>query len=885
MSNKLEEILGKSIDSTKALKAEILNLRNSIKDLGTDQSKLAETNTKLNAAQAEYDKLMNAGKQSTDFAKDSIIGMEKEYKNLYNTYRMLSEEQRNSDFGKNMAESLNKLSESLNASKKEVGNYKDNIGRYTESAMAAFKSMGMSVGALEKPMQLATAASNGLGKSLKALIANPIGAVIMAIVLAFKALQSIVERVKEAINSNEEAQMKLKVAMASFQPILDGVSNAFDKLGQFVVKLVEKFVDAYNTIRKLGAAFTDFIGITNGAKDRVEEQINTYTTLAKAQNDYILRQREVKKANAADKAKVEELRDQAASTTDLNEKIRLLTEAKEIQAEIDQRNLELAEENLRILQEEAKLTANDAEANEKLTEAEAKVSEARAAANANARTYSKQLTTLTNVSNKYTEALKKEKEELDKVLQRLEDSSKTEIQKLTEKYKEEKALLEKYHKDTTQLTKEYNDKVTEINTKAVKERKEKERQIEDNYTKSVINLTSVTSKITSLGTARDDAKEKLDDRAKYLKEYEGYIDSIVSTTKEEFDSILAELGETLFEKYNDEFGTQISNITELRTEVQNYAAAYYEANNAYEENMANTAIAFAQYEALQQKKAAMGEEDPFVRATMEIEAEYSVLQAKIDAKTKELENFTGSEEERLAIETERIEAEIELEEKKAQRIKELNELSREHNLQVYNSTMGVVDSIGQALNSFSNLYKAQIEDGKLTEKQVEKKKKALKAMAEVQRAVGIATVIADTAAGIMGIWRGYATEKIANAQTAAATGPAAAATLTALNIKSLVSAIANTAALATSGAAQLAAIQGNYISQTKSISDMGNSGGGAGASGAATPYEIDSTPYSYTRQLQTYEEEDEINKPIYVRVTDIEDGLENSRVRTAETTF
>lgn len=884
MSNKLEEILGKSIDSTKALKAEILNLRNSIKDLGTDQSKLAETNTKLNAAQAEYDKLMNAGKQSTDFAKDSIIGMEKEYKNLYNTYRMLSEEQRNSDFGKNMAESLNKLSESLNASKKEVGNYKDNIGRYTESAMAAFKSMGMSVGALEKPMQLATAASNGLGKSLKALIANPIGAVIMAIVLAFKALQSIVERVKEAINSNEEAQMKLKVAMASFQPILDGVSNAFDKLGQFVVKLVEKFVDAYNTIRKLGAAFTDFIGITKGAKDRVEEQINVYTALAKAQNDYILKQREVKKANAADKAKVEELRDQAASTTDLNEKIRLLTEAKEIQAEIDQRNLELAEENLRILQEEAKHTANNAEANEKLAEAEAAVSEARAAANANARTYSKQLNTLTNVTNKYADALKKEKEELDKVLQRLEDSSKTEIQKLTEKYKEEKALLEKYHKDTTQLTKEYNDKITEINTKTVKERKEKERQIEDNYTKSVINLTSTISQSASLGMARDDAKEKLDARAKYLKEYEGYIDSIVSTTKEEFDSILAELGETLFEKYNDEFGTQISDIRELRTEINNYTADYRTANEAYEENIADTAIAFAQYEALQQKKTAMGEEDPFVRATMEIEAEYSVLQAKIDAKNEELKNFTGTEEEKLAIETERIEAEIELEEKKAQRIKELTELSRERNLQLYNSSMSVVDSIGQALNSFSNLYKVQIEDGKLTEKQVEKKKKALKAMAEVQRAVGIATVIADTAAGIMGIWRGYATEKIANAQTAAAAGPAAAGVLTGLNIKSLISAIANTAALATSGAAQLAAIQGNYISQTKSIGDLGNSGGGS-ASGAATPYEIDSTPYSYTRQLQTYEEEDEINRPIYVKVTDIEDGLEQSKVRTAETTF
>ena len=133
----------------------------------------------------------------------------------------------------------------------------------------------------------------------------------------------------------------------------------------------------------------------------------------------------------------------------------------------------------------------------------------------------------------------------------------------------------------------------------------------------------------------------------------------------------------------------------------------------------------------------------------------------------------------------------------------------------------------------------------------------------------------------MDIWRGYSLERIANTQTAIATGPAAAAVVTALNAKSLVSAILQTTGVAVAGASQLAALSGGYISNVKAINDIG----GAGVATSVSPTTIDSSSYSYTRQLQTEDEEQALDRPIYVTVTDIEEGLNRVKVVERESVF
>ena len=129
MAKTIEEILGRNISTTKELREAIKQLQDQLVTASSDTQEWTETAEKLTAAQTKLKEVMDAGKQSVDAAEDSIVGMERQYKELYNTYKLLSDEQRKSPFGTQMAQELETLSTKLNETKKGVGNFKDNIGR------------------------------------------------------------------------------------------------------------------------------------------------------------------------------------------------------------------------------------------------------------------------------------------------------------------------------------------------------------------------------------------------------------------------------------------------------------------------------------------------------------------------------------------------------------------------------------------------------------------------------------------------------------------------------------------------------------------------------------------------------------------------------------
>ena len=72
----------------------------------------------------------------------------------------------------------------------------------------------------------------------KVFMANPW---VAALTLLLGALMAIIKKVSDAIKGNEQTSNKWKKAMATFQPILDAITNAFDWLA-------EVFVDAISTI-------------------------------------------------------------------------------------------------------------------------------------------------------------------------------------------------------------------------------------------------------------------------------------------------------------------------------------------------------------------------------------------------------------------------------------------------------------------------------------------------------------------------------------------------------------------------------------------------------------------------------------------------------------
>lgn len=972
MATRIEEILGKDINSLKELREEIKRLQDSIAAVDPETEEFRDTTVKLAAAQEQLTSVTRAGKDANVAATDSIVGMEKEYKNLYNTYKMLTEEQRNSDFGREMASQLETLSQKLNETKQGVGNFKDNIGHYSESIIDAFGKMGISLGGLQKPLvglvgafgsgeksikgsldkmksgieginasmaamggpaKAAQAALQGVGSAMKALIANPVGAAILAIVVAFKALSAIVDRVKKAINDNEESQMKLKEAMANFQPVIDAVSNAFDKLGTIVVKVIGFIGDAFSKLREIRGAVTDFLGITKGAKNAIQEQNKVYKDIAKSQNELIKNKREYMKLNASDKSEVERLREEASETDNLVEKKKLLEQAKEIQAQIDERNIQTAQEELRILEEQAKLTANDAAMNEKLAQATANVANAQAQAAGNMRMFNKQLAATTSTSSSAGASLHNYREEAKKLYEELIEDNKTEIQKIEEKYAKEKKLLEKYHLDTTLLTRKYEKDKNSVVQEAISRRQqmvlnelEYEQKVislqsealqgiaktqfdKEQAENTINNLEAIKAKVIELkdewinkgmfisgqgfkqftdewkaeaeesfkeifkpGTIWEnlepplrDIKEKFDEVTK-ITGYEIFdiesIDLAVKIVKNKIDGLNDQLVDERIDYQLDE------NLLEYYTKVveiiKNKTLTIEEQNEEIEK---------LDYEQLEKKKAIIEQELSHFQGSLAMrlklwEEYYQLLEEMRNKDKKKEEEKEESEDELLRKKVEKVEA----------------------YKTIFENLLSPIESVTNGLNSMSNgfktLYKAQLDEGKLSEKEAEKKKKRMKTLEKIVRDATIAQIVAGAAQGIMDTWVGYIKEtSIINEQTAAATGPAAVFSKATLDKISLVKAITKTAGLAITAAGQIAAAKGNYISNVAAF-EGSNGGGGAAAGTEATPAPIDSTPYTYSRTLQTQEEEDAIyNKNYWVSVTDIESALDKQVKVSEETSF
>lgn len=461
----INEILGRQINSVKELKSAIKELQDSLVGVDTESEQYKTTSEQLAAAQEELNKVTKAGAQENVAAKDSIVGMKQEYKKLYDQYKLLSDEQRNSDFGKQMAESLETLSSKINETQKGVGSFKDNIGNYADSVTEAFGKMGLSIGGLKGPLDTAKNGSTGLNGAFDILAKHPIMVVITALVAIFM-------KAADAIKKNEELTDRLEKAMSAFQPIVNAISNAFDWLADKIVKVVEGFSKLWEKIA--------------GLSPKMREQIEITKELAAANDDLQDSQRAVNEQNAELEAEVEELRELASEETNAAKKREYLNKAKDKQAQIDQNNIRIAKENLRILQEESKLTANSEEDNNKLSEAKVALSRAEADAARNARRFNREIKaagastkTTTTAVKELTETVDSGKTAAEEIYKRTVEASKSEVQKLIEKYQTELALLQKYNLDATLLTEQFLAKMDEIKNKAAEEDKRRAQETQD----------------------------------------------------------------------------------------------------------------------------------------------------------------------------------------------------------------------------------------------------------------------------------------------------------------------------------------------------------------------------------------------------------------------
>ena len=902
MASNLEQILGRNIDSVKSLKTAIKELQDSMVGLDTDSQEYKDTASKLSAAQNALNATTKAGIEANLAAKDSIVGMQKEYNNLYDAYKKLSDEQRNSDIGKSMAKSLSNLSESINNSKKEVGNFTSNIGQYAQGATEAFNNMGISVGALQGPFNLATKGAKGFKDILSVISAHPIIAMLSVLI-------AILMKAASAIKDNEELTMRLRQAFSVFQPILDGISNAFDWLAEKIVKVVEGFSKLWEWIHR--------------NNPEMSEQIKLNKDLSKSEDDLVKKTRAVNEENSKKQAEVERLREEAAATEDVLEKQSLLQEAARIQAEIDQANIDLAKEDLRIKEERAKQTANDTKANEELAAAQKKVNDLTAEGSRHQKEFNEQIKATTNEIKSQTSAendkWEDEKEELKKFNDEYEDSLKTREQLVNEHYDRLLELAKKHNEDTINIEKARQKELNKIRLEGLSQQKqdadESIRLLEEAGDKQ----TAIALQIEDLEGKKEGALPKIEalngmvnaiyhglaDQSKLdrtsMETLNATLDAAYEKSDKWRDFINANGFKALGDEYqplkdavaevNAEFGLSIRTVTGLENAIaalelkilklkgEWHNATIEKETTKDDEAQLEGLIKTVTYDTYEGYQAYVKEQN---RKALEIEKA---------ALEEQLANFQGTDQQKLEmmqryyeVVAEMRQQDYEDEKAKQQALDELRELQKSRIDGMVESLIDMTDKMASSLSSYKStresVIDSEVKAGEISEEEGKRRKDRLLRLEKLERDFAIATIAADAASGIFKIWKGWATE---TGEINPASSHGNAVVLAGLNAASTLSAVAKSASLAATATAQIAAAKGKYIvAENNMIAENGGAGGGVGA----TPALMDSSSYSYIREMQTQSAIDEINnRQYFVSVTDIESALNQKVAVTNESSF
>lgn len=215
-------------NSMKDAKDKIDSLKAGMMSLDETSEEYASTLKELQTLQDKYNKVISDAKGANDAAAGSYNALSKQMSDLKKAWKATADETERNSIGQQILEINDKLKE-FDAS---IGNYQRNVGNYATAFTEGFADMADGFDTMVPGVKQAQEGFSKLGVAMKALIANPIGAVIAALVTVFIAL-------KKAISNNEKAMEAIKKAMKSFEPILNMVSNAIAWLGEKIAVVVD----------------------------------------------------------------------------------------------------------------------------------------------------------------------------------------------------------------------------------------------------------------------------------------------------------------------------------------------------------------------------------------------------------------------------------------------------------------------------------------------------------------------------------------------------------------------------------------------------------------------------------------------------------------------
>lgn len=363
--------------STKALETQNKELQKSMRELAkagkedTDEyaamQKQVQANNTTIAANAEAVKAAN--KVISDNSReiqnnmkiarentDSIQAMRAQLSRMKDEYYSLSKAQReNESIGGALQKSIKDLNDEISDAEQSIGVFSRNVGNYEN---AINNAIGANSGFLAqiKAMQDEAKATGqsfgtvlvngikGVGAAFKALLANPIVAVLAAVV-------AIVMKLVSAFKQNEEASRAMQVAMAPLKAVFNAIGQAIQAVVGVIAKLVEWAGQAAQAVAK----FMERIPGIGDAIKEVNKEVERQVQLEKDKQALQDANRENSLKQAQTDAEIEKLKNDIDNKHNktTKERIAAADEALRKAKEQGDENIRLAKEELRIAQEVA----------------------------------------------------------------------------------------------------------------------------------------------------------------------------------------------------------------------------------------------------------------------------------------------------------------------------------------------------------------------------------------------------------------------------------------------------------------------------------------------------------------------------------------------------
>lgn len=301
----------------------------------------------------------------------SLRSLRAELSNLTSEYDAMSEAERKGASGEELKNKINEVTDALKGGEEETQRYYRNVGNYEEAIKSAVSSNIPFIGTLMQTQDemgsvkaaavAAGAAVKNFSKTLLALLANPIVAILTAISVVIMA-------VAKGIKSSEENTSRWNVVLAPLKMALDAVGKVLQIVASGILSVVEAGGKMMGWITKQ----LEKLPVLGKYVAEVNKENERYIAMAKEQAAIDRDTRNLQVQNAKNALQIATLKAKADDELNVSAKERMeaIREANRLEEEASKKNYELAKRRYELMVQQNAMAENTKETNDAIAQAE-----------------------------------------------------------------------------------------------------------------------------------------------------------------------------------------------------------------------------------------------------------------------------------------------------------------------------------------------------------------------------------------------------------------------------------------------------------------------------------------------------------------------------------